>query len=161
MSQRDIRIAIEDARQADVVGFITEANGYLRTLYPDQSNHPVDVDALSRPGVAFFAARRDGTLLGSIALRPLGPGHAEIKRLFVRDVARGHGLGRRLLMTLEGEAKARGVERLSLEVGIKQPQAIRLYRRSGYQDCGPFGTYRADPLSLFMTKQLVADQAAP
>lgn len=155
MNQTDVTIAVEDARQADVVALIAEANAYFRTLYPDESNHPVDAHALSAPGVVFFAARRVGTLLGSIALRPLGPGHAEIKRLFVRDSARGGGLGRQLLVRLESEAKARGIDRLSLETGIRQPQAIQLYRSSGYQDCGPFGIYRLDPLSLFMTKRLV------
>ncbi|WP_315783328.1 GNAT family N-acetyltransferase [Bradyrhizobium sp. SZCCHNPS1003] len=156
MNPTDITIAIEDARQADVADLIAEANAYLRTLYPAESNHPVDAHALSVPGAAFFAARRDGTLLGSIALRLIGPGHAEIKRLFVRETARGCGLGRRLLMTLEDEAQGRGLGRVSLEVGIRQPQAIQLYRSSGYQDCGPFGIYRLDPLSLFMTKRLVA-----
>ncbi len=102
----------------------------------------------------FFAARREGKLLGSIALRPAGPRHGEIKRLFVREAARGFGLGRKLLTTLEDEARRRGLDCLSLETGIRQPEAIRLYRSSGYQDCGPFGAYRLDPLSLFMTKRL-------
>ncbi|WP_315756900.1 MULTISPECIES: GNAT family N-acetyltransferase [unclassified Bradyrhizobium] len=156
MDETDITIAVEDARQADVGGLIAEANAYLRTLYPAQSNHPVDADALSAPGVVFLAARRKGLLLGSISLRPLDPDHAEIKRLFVREAARGCGLGRKLLMTLESEARARGIDRVSLETGIRQPQAIQLYRSSGYQDCGPFGTYRLDPLSLFMTKRLAS-----
>ncbi|WP_035655811.1 GNAT family N-acetyltransferase [Bradyrhizobium sp. STM 3809] len=154
MNPIGITIAAEDARQADVAALMEEADDYLRTLYPAQGNRPVDVDALSAPGVAFLAARRNGSLLGSVALRPIGPGHAEIKRLFVQEAARGCGLGRRLLATLESEARLRGIDRVSLEVGIKQPQAIRLYRSFGYRDCGPFGTYRLDPLSLFMTKRL-------
>ncbi|WP_315744569.1 MULTISPECIES: GNAT family N-acetyltransferase [unclassified Bradyrhizobium] len=154
MNHTDIAIAVEDAKQADIAGLIAEADAYLRTLYPDKSNHPIDANALSAPGVVFFAARRERTLLGSIALRLLVPGHGEIKRLFVREAARGCGLGRKLLVTLEREAKARGIERVSLETGISQPQAIQLYRSSGYQECGPFGSYQLDPLSLFMSKRL-------
>ncbi|WP_244422095.1 GNAT family N-acetyltransferase [Bradyrhizobium sp. ORS 285] len=98
-------------------------------------------------------------MLGSVTLRPIAPGHAEIKRLFVREAARGCGLGRKLVTALEDEARTRGIDRISLEVGIRQPQAIQLYRSFGYQDCGPFGPYRADPLSLFMTRQLRRDLA--
>ncbi|BAM93010.1 MULTISPECIES: GNAT family N-acetyltransferase [Bradyrhizobium] len=153
MNETDITIAVEDAKQADVAALMAEADAYLRTLYPAQGSFPVDVTALSAPGVVFLAGRRDGSLLGSVALRPIAAAHAEVKRLFVHEAARGCGLGRRLLGTLESEARARGVDRISLEVGIRQPQAIQLYRSVGYRDCGPFGTYRLDPLSLFMTKR--------
>jgi len=74
--------------------------------------------------------------------------------MFVRAEARGHGVGRRLLEALENAARRRNVERISLETGIRQPEAIGLYRASGYRDCPPFGTYTPDPLSLFMTKFL-------
>jgi putative acetyltransferase len=100
-------------------------------------------------------ARRDGEALGSIAYRLIAPGHAEMKRLFVRDSARGLGLGRRLLEALEDTARRHGIDRISLETGVKQPEAIGLYRACGYQDCPPFAAYQYDPLSLFMTRHLV------
>ena len=74
--------------------------------------------------------------------------------MFVRAEARGFGLGRRLLNALEEVASHRGITRISLETGIRQSEAIGLFRASGYQDCPPFGDYKADPLSLFMTKSL-------
>ena len=154
MSQPEISIEPEDPRQADVRRIIAESGAYLQALYPSESNHVVEVDALAAPDAVFLAARRDGELLGSIAFRIIAPGHAEIKRMFVRAEARGHGVGRRLLEALENAARRRNVERISLETGIRQPEAIGLYRASGYRDCPPFGTYRTDPLSLFMTKRL-------
>ena len=154
MSKPEISIEPEDPRQADVRRIIAESGAYLQALYPSESNHVVDVDALAAPDAVFLAARRDGELLGSIAFRILAPGHAEIKRMFVRAEARGHGVGRRLLEALENAARRRNVERISLETGIRQPEAIGLYRASGYRDCPPFGTYTPDPLSLFMTKFL-------
>ena len=154
MSQPEISIEPEDPRQADVRRIIAESGAYLQTLYPSESNHVVDVDALAAPDAIFLAARRDGELLGSIALRIIAPGHGEIKRMFVRAEARGHGVGRRLLEALENAARRRNIERISLETGIRQPEAIGLYRASGYRDCPPFGTYTPDPLSLFMTKFL-------
>jgi putative acetyltransferase len=154
MSEPEISIGPEDPRQADVRRIIAESGAYLQALYPSESNHLVDVDALAAPDAVFLVARRKGELLGSIAFRIIAPGHAEIKRMFVRSEARGNGVGRRLLEALEDAARQRNVDRISLETGIKQPEAIGLYRAAGYRDCPPFGTYRDDPLSLFMTKHL-------
>ena len=154
MSKPEISIAPEDPRQHDVRRIIAESGAYLQELYPSESNHLVDVDALAASDAVFLAARRNGELLGSIAFRIIAPGHAEIKRMFVRAQARGNGLGRRLLAAVEDAARQRNVDRISLETGIRQPEAIALYRASGYRDCPPFGTYREDPLSLFMTKRL-------
>jgi putative acetyltransferase len=154
MSKPEISIGPEDPRQPDARRIIGESGAYLQALYPPESNHVVDVDALAAPDAVFLAARRNGELLGSIAFRIIAPGHAEIKRMFVRPEARGAGLGRRLLDALEEAARQKHISRISLETGIIQPEAIGLYRASGYQDCSPFGTYTADPLSLFMTKLL-------
>jgi len=154
MSKPEISIGPEDPRQADVRRITAESGAYLQELYPSESNHIVDVDALAAPDAVFLAARRNGELLGSIAFRIIAPGHAEIKRMFVRREARGIGVGRRMLEALEDAARQRNVDRISLETGIKQPEAIGLYHASGYRDCAPFGTYRDDPLSLFMTKRL-------
>ena len=154
MSKPQISIRPEDPRQPDVRRIIANSGAYLQTLYPSESNHLVEVDALAAPDAVFLAARRNGELLGSIAFLIIAPGHAEIKRMFVRTEARGIGLGRRLLAALEDAARQKHISRISLETGIKQPQAIGLYRASGYRDCSPFGTYTPDPLSLFMTKRL-------
>jgi putative acetyltransferase len=154
MSDIEISIGPEDPRQGDVRRIFAESAAYLQELYPSESNHLVDVDALAASDAVFLVARRHGELLGSIAFRVIAPGHAEIKRMFVRTQARGNGLGRRLLAAIEDAARRRNVDRISLETGIRQPEAIGLYRSSGYLDCPPFGTYRDDPLSLFMTKCL-------
>ena len=53
---------------------------------------------------------------------------------------------------LEGELEVRGVTLFRLETGIKQPEALGLYRKLGYRERGPFGAYVADPLSVFMEK---------
>ncbi|MBK5653070.1 MULTISPECIES: GNAT family N-acetyltransferase [Bradyrhizobium] len=130
------------------------SDDYLVALYPSASNHLVGVVALAAPSAVFLVARVDGEALGAIAFRPIAPDHAEMKRMFVRADARGRGLGRRLLEALEDAARSRQITRISLETGIRQPEAIALYRASGYRECPPFGSYAPDPLSLFMTKHL-------
>jgi putative acetyltransferase len=82
--------------------------------------------------------------------------YAEIKRVFVRDAYRGQGLSGRLMNYLEAELYRRGVKLLRLETGVLQPAALGLYHKLGYRERGPFGAYLADPLSVFMEKQVTA-----
>ena len=50
--------------------------------------------------------------------------------------------------------KSLGVTLARLETGIRQPEALGLYRRLGYLERGRFGAYLEDPLSVFMEKRL-------
>ena len=64
--------------------------------------------------------------------------------------------GRAILMHIVGEARARGYTRLSLETGsmAEFEPAHKLYESFGFTYCGPFGAYREDPYSKFMTLEL-------
>lgn len=74
--------------------------------------------------------------------------------MFVDPEARGLKVGRRLLAAMEAKAERRGLTAIRLETGIHQPEAIGLYKSSGYVERPPFGSYLADPLSLFMEKRV-------
>lgn len=69
---------------------------------------------------------------------------------------RGQGIGGALLDHALADAKARGIRRVSLETGATDffEPALALYRSRGFIACGPFGTYREDPLSRFLTREL-------
>ena len=150
----DLTIALESPRQADVVPLIEALDAYLSGLYPAESNHLLDLEALSAPDLRFLVARRGAEVLGCGALRVDPSGYGEVKRMFVPPAARGLGIGRRLLERIEQEARAEGLGWLRLETGIHQPEALALYRSSGFRDRGPFGEYREDPLSAFLEKEL-------
>ena len=87
MSETEIDIGPEDPRQPDVRRMIAESDAYMQALYPSESNHLVDADALAASDAVFLVARRNGELLGSVAFRVISPGHAEMKRMFVRAAA--------------------------------------------------------------------------
>ena len=148
-----ITITRESPRQDDVVALIRQSDALMQSLYPAESNHLVDIDALAQPQVHFFVAREDDRALGCGALVVDGK-RAEMKRVFVAPAARGKGIARLIMEALEREAAKLGVDLMQLETGIKQPEAIALYRKFGYVERGPFGSYRPDPLSLFMEKRL-------
>jgi len=84
----------------------------------------------------------------------LADGDAEIKRMFVAPHARGRGLARKVLAELEASAAAAGRTRMVLETGVRQPEAIALYKSSGYVSMPKFGIYRHDELSLCLAKRL-------
>jgi putative acetyltransferase len=105
-------------------------------------------------------ARAEGKAAGCGAIVRSDDGSAEIKRMFVSPAARGRKLGRRLLETLETLALRSGASVLQLETGVRQPEAIDLYRSAGFVEREPFGSYLPDPLSLFMEKTLGTGRAA-
>jgi putative acetyltransferase len=149
-----VALRIESPRQMDVQRLLEALDAYQSALYPPESNHFLDVDALAAPGVRFFVARREGLALGCGALRIDAAGYGELKRMFVSPEARGLKLGRRILDRIEEEARCEGLACLRLETGIYQPEALGLYRSAGYVEREAFGEYRPDPLSVFMEKSL-------
>jgi GNAT superfamily N-acetyltransferase len=82
--------------------------------------------------VTLLAIEADCTLLAHVGLRDRG-GEWEVKRLLVDNEARGRGIGQRLMSDLEGWARDRGAKRLILQTGDRQPEAVALYERAGYE----------------------------
>lgn len=147
-------ITLESPDQPDVIALIEALDAYQDTLYPPEARYALDLQALCRPEVLFAVARDEhGVALGCAAV-VLGPDHGEVKRMFVAPGARGTGLARQILQTLERAALARGCQALMLETGPAQPDAIAFYERQGFVRRGPFGDYPDHPLSVFMGKAL-------
>lgn len=98
----------------------------------------------------------DGQSVGCGALRELSPRSGELKSMRVDASLRRRGLGAKLLSFLESVAIERGYSCLYLETGTEPffEPAQQLYRSFGYQPCQPFGSYREDPNSLYMIKDL-------
>ncbi|WP_259782069.1 GNAT family N-acetyltransferase [Aestuariispira ectoiniformans] len=150
-----VTIAGEAPDQPEILALIEALDRYQEALYPAESNHLLDIDSLKQPDISFFVARLDCKAVGCAALKNHG-GFGEIKRMFVHPDARGNGISHKLMAALEAEAASRDLAWIGLETGISQPEAISLYRRSGYEECEPFADYQPDPLSLFMRKALQA-----
>ncbi|MYN25953.1 GNAT family N-acetyltransferase [Duganella levis] len=150
-----MQIAFETPNQPDVIALIADLDAYHLTLYPPESVYALDLNALMQPEVKFAVARGvDGVIAGCAAV-VLSPEYGEIKRMYVHPAARGQGLARRLMDTLEQAARDAGCPLMVLETGPSQPEAIALYQRHGFAQCAPYGGYPDDPYSVFMRKPLV------
>ena len=147
-------INTETPDQPDVRAMLAKLDAYCAALYPAESNHLLDIDALMKGDVLLLVARDiDGAAVGCAALANRGA-YGEVKRMYVDEARRGLGTGRKLLEHLAMFARMSGLSELKLETGIHQPAAIALYEKVGFSRCEPFGDYRPDPLSLFMEKRL-------
>ncbi|KAJ3103322.1 hypothetical protein HDU97_010227 [Phlyctochytrium planicorne] len=66
---------------------------------------------------------------------------AELKRMYIRPEFRGKGLGKKLVLKLEEEAKGLGVKRMLLETGYDLPAAMKAYEQTGYKKVFLYGEY--------------------
>ena len=161
----------------DTLGLIAHLNNELTVQYDDPSANffRLDPDEVA-PGVGVVVVGRlDDRAVACGALRPVydvdddgdgggdvrgdgdgaGSRTAEVKRMYVAPEARGRKLGAAVLDRLELEAAALRIDRLVLQTGSRQPEAIRLYERAGFTERDPWGAYAHSPHSRCFEKRLV------
>ncbi len=98
------------------------------------------LDAIFNPHVRFFVGwlNDEAVACGGVALFD---DFAEVKRMYLREQARGRGVAQALLQRIEAEAGAAGLTMLRLETGDRQDAALRLYTHAGFRRCNAFGAY--------------------
>lgn len=79
--------------------------------------------------------------IGCGAIKEYEPGAMEVKRMYTLPEARDRGIASRILTELEKWAAELSCEKCVLETGKRQPEAIRLYRKSGYTPIPNYGQY--------------------
>jgi GNAT superfamily N-acetyltransferase len=115
----------------------------------------VDPATFRAPVGAFVVAYLDEEPAGCGGLIQVDARLAEVKRMFVRAIYLRRGIGRAILAAIEARAKDLGYHELRLETGTRQPEAIGLYRSSGWSAIPCFPPYADDPLSVCFVKSLV------
>ncbi|GAC1412797.1 MAG: GNAT family N-acetyltransferase [Candidatus Velthaea sp.] len=148
-----VRTATDELRE-----LIDELDRTLAAEYLPEQRHGVSLDALFQPHVRFFLARLDGLAVGCGGVA-LFATFGEVKRMSVRDRARGRGIARALLSRIESETKNTGLHVLRLETGARQRSALQLYERAGFRACDAFADYASMPphaiaTSVFLEKHL-------
>ena len=88
------------------------------------------------------------------AIRPLKKDVAELKRMFVAPHHRGKKLSSQILKRLEFEASRLEYRTVCLETGNRQPEAIKLYEKAGYQEIPRFGRYVENANSICFEKPI-------
>jgi DNA-binding MarR family transcriptional regulator len=102
-----------------------------------------DAPLFRPPQGAFLLAWCDRLPVGCVSLKPLEPGVAEVKRLWIDPAARGLGLARRLMRSVEDAARDLGYRSLKLDTNAALTEAIALYERSGWTPTAPYTGFPA------------------
>ena len=92
----------------------------------------------ARPRGRLLIAYQDGHPAGCVALRDLGEGACEMKRMFVPAAYRGAGIGRALASQIIMEGRAAGYQRMRLDTSKRQNEAMRLYESAGFRQIPPY-----------------------
>ncbi|MEU5696900.1 GNAT family N-acetyltransferase [Actinosynnema sp. NPDC020468] len=145
----------------DSAKLIADLQQVFVVRYGGPDSTPVDPAQFSAPRGHFLVGYLDGAPVACGGWRSVreaqdsvGPGDAEIKRMYVAEGLRGKGLSRVVLAALEDAARATGHRRMVLETGDRQPEAIGLYEATGYVRIPKFGTYKDTPESECFAKEL-------
>ena len=147
-------VSQESPDQPEVIALIADLDAYQDTLYPAEARYALDLNSLKKSNVIFVVARdHNGFAVGCGAVVLTGT-VGELKRMYVRPQNRARGIARSVLSELETSTVQAGCSELLLETGPYQTEALSFYKRHGYTVRGPFGSYSAHPLSVFMGKRL-------
>jgi putative acetyltransferase len=125
---------------AEVRTLIDELDRALASEYSAEQRHGLSLEAIFQPHIEFFIARLDGVAVGCGGVAFFET-FGEVKRMYVRENARGRGIAQALLARIETAMRERSLDVLRLETGARQIAAIRLYERAGFRECGSFGEY--------------------
>lgn len=154
-----LSITDEAISTSGALSVLYAADDELKRRYGGEGDGPhLRIDELSEPLGRFLVARVDGDIAGGVGLRPIGePAQrlAEIKRLWVRPDLRRGGIAVALMSEVEARARSLGYERLYLETGPKQPEAVALYGAIGWERVEEYpASVFCHPMSHRFTKTL-------
>jgi putative acetyltransferase len=148
-----MHIELDDLSHPEIHALLSEHLRNMYALSPPESVHALDLGRLRSPEITFWSVWEGTLLIGCGALKELDSLHGEIKSMRTPEALRRRGAGRAILNHIIAVARTRGYQRLSLETGSMEAfrPAQKLYESAGFRICGPFGEYREDPNSAYMT----------
>jgi putative acetyltransferase len=143
-TQSDDRDFVELVRRLDAD--LAERDGDAHPFYAQFNK----IDKIKFVVVAY----EDGIPVACGAIKEFSPGIMEIKRMYTSPESRGKGIAGKVLDELERWAVELSCQKCILETGKKQPEAIRLYQKSGYQIIPNYGQYTGVENSVCFEKEL-------
>jgi GNAT superfamily N-acetyltransferase len=151
-----MRSGVEPFDSFDVQVLVRAQQAEMRALYEGEADiGPArEASMFEPPNGVFLVVRDEGRAVACGGICRFDETRAELKRMYVVPEARGRGLGRRVLVELEAEARTLGYEGIVLETGDRQAESLGLYRSAGYERIPCYPPYDSRALSLCFEKRL-------
>jgi putative acetyltransferase len=148
-----IQIIRTDSGNLDFIELVRQLDAELAER--DGDEHPFyaqfnKIDRIKHIVIAYD----DGQPAGCGAIKEYAPGVMEIKRMFTRPQNRGVGVASKVLRELEAWAGELSYKKCILETGIRQQEAIGLYKKNGYVIIPNYGQYAGIENSVCFEKEL-------
>jgi GNAT superfamily N-acetyltransferase len=143
-------IRVADPAGPDAAALVADFFAEIAARYPGfdpakQPPAPLEAFTMPRGGVFLIATLADASV-GCAGMQRLDAVTGEVRRVFVRETARGRGAGRELLAGLAKTARELGYQRLRLDTGDRLPEAVQLFRAVGFRT---IDDYNGNPYAAY------------
>ena len=109
----------------------------------------------SEPTGCIILCYKDDKPIGCVGLRKFAEGICEMKRLYLKNEARGKGIGRVLAEKVIEKAKELGYKKMQLDTIETMKEAISLYKSMGFKEISP---YRFNPVKGVIYMEIELEQ---
>lgn len=138
---KSVRVSLHSP---EVVPLLTDLHREYELRYgagSGDSAYDVDASEFEPPSGGFLVLLQEGQTVAGGGIRRLDAETCEIKRMWTNPLFRRRGHAITILHELEQLGRELGYQRVRLETGYAQPEALALYRRLGYTEIANYGIY--------------------
>ncbi len=137
----------------DFINLVQQLDALLAQLDGEEHSFYAQYNKIDLLKQAVVAYDND-VAVGCGAIKEYEPGVMEVKRMYTLPESRGKGVASAILKELENWSAELGYQKCLLETGVRQPEAIALYKKCGYQGIPNYGQYAGVENSVCFEKVL-------
>lgn len=142
-----------NSKDPDFIGLVKLLDADLRARGDEDHDFYAQYNGIEDLELVILAYK-EHTPIGCGALKRYNNNCMEIKRMFVMPQERGKGIASMILKTMENWATNNNFSSCILETGLRQPEAIALYKKNNYLPQPNYGPYKEIPNSVCFIKKL-------
>jgi len=129
-----------DSNNQDFINLVKELDAYLKIVDGEDHDFYNQYNGLEDLKHVLVAYKNEEAI-GCGTFKQFDDSSVEIKRMYVKPESRGSGIANQILTALEDWAKEKGFQRIILETGSRQVEAVKFYQKMGYQRIPNYGQY--------------------
>ena len=148
-----ITLTRTDSNNKDFIELVKQLDAYLAEIDGKDHSFYAQFNKIGKIKYVIVAYENE-IAVGCGGMKEYSNDSVEVKRMYVPASMRGKGIASSVLSELEAWAKELNYKKCVLETGKRQPEAISLYKKNGYQKISNFGQYKNVDNSVCFEKEL-------